>query len=160
MRSVKSLVRDEDGQELVEFAMAAVFFFSLIFAVMGSCIAMYAGNFVAYAAEQGARYAMVRGGDWANACATTASYACKANATNVKNYVLSLPHPGLTLTAANVNPTWTGAAASGASAACTADATAQGCLVQVKVTYTFQMNLLLYTANYTFPSTAVETIQD
>jgi hypothetical protein len=121
---------------------------------------MYAGNFAAFAAEQGTRYAMVRGSDWTSGCASTSSYACKATQGNVQNYVLSLPHPGISLTASNVNVTWPGTTAAGVSPACTADAYAQGCEVKVIVSYTFKLNIPYFSASIPLSSTSMETIQD
>jgi Flp pilus assembly pilin Flp len=74
MRSVKSLVCDEDGAEVVEFALAAMIFFTLIFGIIEFCLVIYAGNSVAIAAQQGTRYAMVRGSDWTSSCASVSSY--------------------------------------------------------------------------------------
>ena len=97
MRRLKSLIFDEDGAELAEFSVAAFAFFMLFFGIIVFCQVIYAGNMIAYAAQQGARYAMVRGSDWTTACATVSSYACYTSAAGVQNYILSLPQPGLRL---------------------------------------------------------------
>ena len=55
MRRLKSLVRDEDASELVEFAIASSILFVMIFGIIEFCMVMYAGNFVAYAAQQRAQ---------------------------------------------------------------------------------------------------------
>ena len=73
MRRLKRLIRDEEAAELVEFALAAGIFFTLIFGIIEFCLAIYAGSFVAFAAQQGTRYAMVRGSDWTGSCASTSS---------------------------------------------------------------------------------------
>ena len=49
------------GQATVEFAMTAMVFFLLTFAVLNFSMAIYAYNLVSYAAREGSRYASVRG---------------------------------------------------------------------------------------------------
>jgi Flp pilus assembly protein TadG len=161
MRGLKRLVCDEDAAELVEFAMASTILFMLIFGIIQFCLLIYTGNFVAYAAQQGARYWMVRGSDWSTACSTTLTYGCKATPDNVKNYVLSLPHPGITLTAANITPTTLNTTAAGASSTCTADPYARSCQVQVTVTYSFGLKIPFFpAASIPLTSTSIETIQN
>jgi Flp pilus assembly protein TadG len=166
MRRLKRLVCDEDAAELVEFAVASMIFFTLIFGIIAFCLAIYAGNFVAYAAQQGTRYWMVRGSDWTNACSTTLTSGCQAATTDVQNYVVNLPHPGINLTAANITPTALGTTATGATTPCATTPYAQGCQVKVKVSYTFGMNIPFIPANdyislsIPFTSTSIETIQD
>ena len=46
---------------MVEFAMTAIVFFLLVFAILNFSIAVYAYNLVSYAAREGTRYASVRG---------------------------------------------------------------------------------------------------
>ena len=157
MRRVKSLVCDEDGAELVEFALSATIFFTLIFGIMEFCLVIYADNFVAIAAQQGTRYAMVRGSDWTSSCATTTSYGCKVTSpTDVQNYVLSLPHPGVNLVASNITVTWLTTTAAGS--ACTKYS--QGCQVEVTVSYPFQLNIPFFSTSIPLSSTSIATIQD
>jgi Flp pilus assembly protein TadG len=166
MRRLKSLVHDEDASEIIEFALAASFLFTMIFGIIEFCMAMYAGNFVAFAAQQGTRYAMVRGDAWTTPCAVVSDYDCTlTNTPNnnysgatgvVTNYILGLPHPGLgNLTASNI------AVTPQLGGTCTAAAPfSQGCQIQVTVTYTFQMNLPFYSPSIPLSSTSIETIQD
>jgi len=120
---------------------------------------MYAGSFVAYAAQQGSRYWMVRGSDWSTACTSASQYGCNVTTTNktmLQNYVLSLPHPGLNLTTSNITPTPLSTTATGAT--CTQYT--QGCQVKVTVSYTFQMSLPFYSPSIPLSSTSIETIQN
>jgi Flp pilus assembly protein TadG len=157
MRRLKSLVGDEDAAEIVEFALAATFFFTLIFGIVEFCMVMYAGSFVAYAAQQGTRYAMVRGSDWTTGCASSPTpYGCQAAASDVKSYVMSLPHPGLNLTTDNISVPPMTTTASGA--ACVQYS--QGCQVKVQVNYTFQMGIPFVPASIPLSSTSIETIQN
>jgi Flp pilus assembly protein TadG len=165
MRRLKSLVCDEYATELVEFAIASSILFTLIFGIIEFCMAMYAGNFVAFAAQQGARYAMVLGDSWTNPCVSAGSYDCQltvapnnyGGATGVvTNYILGLPHPGLNnLTASNITVALTTTASGGACTVFT-----RGCRVKVTVSYTFRMNLPFYSPSFPLTSTSIETIQD
>lgn len=156
MRRLKSLVGGEYGAEIVEFALAGTIFFTLLFGIIQFCMVLYADGFVAFAAQQGTRYWMVRGSDWTSACASTTSYSCKASTTDVQNYVLSLPHPGLSLVASDITPTALTTTATGGSCV----QYSQGCQVEVQVTYTFQLNIPFYSPNIPVTSTSIETIQD
>jgi Flp pilus assembly protein TadG len=157
MRRLKRLAGDEDGAELVEFSISASILFMLIFGIIEFCLLIYSGSVVAYAAQQGARYAMVRGSDWASPCSTTLTYGCKAALGDVQNYVLSLPHPGVNLTTSNITPTWLLTNAAGV--ACTQYT--QGCQVKVTVSYTFGLKIpFIPAASIPLTSTSIETIQD
>lgn len=157
MRSLKSLVSDEAGNELVEFALAASLFFTMLFGIIAFCMLMFASSFLAFAAQQGTRYAMVRGSDWTSACASATSYGCQASTANVQNYILSLNHPGINLKASDITVTWLTTTASGS--VCTQYS--QGCQVKVKVSYTFGLNIPFIPAtSIPLSSTSIETIQD
>jgi len=156
MRRVKKLVCQEDGAELVEFAAAATIFLTLIFGIIEFSLGLYADNFVATAAQQGTRYAMVRCSDWTSACATASSFDCQATAANVQSYILSQAHPGLNLTASNITVTWLTTTASGS----TCVQYAQGCQVEVTVNYPFQPNIPFFTSSIQLSSTSIETIQN
>jgi Flp pilus assembly protein TadG len=159
MRRLKRLVRDEDAAELVEFALSASILFMLIFGIIEFCMLIYSGSFVAFAAQQGARYAMVRGSDWASPCSTTLTAGCQAAQGDVQSYVLSLSHPGINLTTSNIKavPLYTTAA----GLSCAAKPYAQGCEIQVTVTYSFGLNIpFIPAATIPLSSSSIETIQD
>jgi Flp pilus assembly protein TadG len=158
MRGLKSFVRNEAGQGLAEFALVALVFFTLVFGIIDFCMFVYTNSFVTNAAQQGARYAMVRGADWASSCASVTSYDCQATAGDVQTYVLSLQHPGINLVASNITTSWPGTTAAGVACA---TANAQGCEVSVQVSYTFTLNIPgVPAASKVLTSTAVETIQN
>lgn len=156
MRRVRSLVWDEDAAEIVEFALAAAIFFMLIFGIVELCLGIYAGNFVAMAAQQGTRYAMVRGSDWNRPCPSVSSFSCSATATDVQNYVMGLTHPGITLTASNITVTWLTTTATGSACA----QYSQGCQVKVTVNCPFQLNIPFFSASIPLSSSSIETIQN
>ena len=95
-----SLAREEHGSALVEFAVTVPLLIFLLFAVLQGMFAMYVYHYTAYAAQQGARFAMVRGhtasGTIAQPCGTSAppnftmAYDCEAASSDIQNYVQSL----------------------------------------------------------------------
>jgi Flp pilus assembly protein TadG len=120
-------LRAEAGSSIVEFALASVILFALIFGVMAICFALYSYNVVSEAAREATRYAIVRG----SACNTLSN--CNIDSPGLQTYVQGLgfplintnaPSPALTAVASwpngNKNP---------------------GNPVQVTVTYTFPLGI-------------------
>jgi len=157
MQKLFRLACEECGAALVEFAMSALILMALTFGVIGFGLAMYTYHFVSSAAQQGARFAMVRGYTWSkdetNSCSTSAPpsftmvYECTASATDIQNYVQSLASGG-------INPSSVAAATTVANPSgmpddtttgCSASTPSQGCLVKVTVSYTF--SFIPYTFN-------------
>ena len=126
----------------MEFAICSILFLTMILGIADVCRAMYAYHFVTYGAQQGARYAEVRGNSWSGSCSTSAppnftfSFSCKASSGDVQNFVKSLG--GLNPSNVSVATTWPGTTPD-CSSSCSACATtnSQGCTVKVKVTYAF-----------------------
>jgi Flp pilus assembly protein TadG len=162
MRRLKSLVCDEDGAELVEFAVASTIFFALIFGFIEFCMVAYASNSIALAAQQGARYAMVRGSDWTSACATTTGFSCATTATNVTNYIRSQTYYSLNMTSSGpatitVTPLLTRANGTACSA------WSQGCRVEVQITYPYGLKLPyvpVAASSISLSGASIETIQN
>jgi Flp pilus assembly protein TadG len=159
-RPILKLIQDKRGSELVEFALSAVVLLSMILGIMDCCRALYAYHFVSWAAQQGTRYAAVRGAEWGSAtCATTTTFSCNATAANVVNYVQSLANPGISASALTVQPTWPGATVSGSNSAC-ATTHSQGCMVTVQVNYAFSFVLpFMPRSAMTFTATSQRPIQ-
>ncbi|MGO9436883.1 MAG: TadE/TadG family type IV pilus assembly protein [Terracidiphilus sp.] len=137
---------EESGSALVEFAVTVPLLIFLLFAVLQGSFAMYAYHYTAYAAQQGARFAMVRGytasENIASPCGTSAppnftiAYDCTAVSGDIQNYVQSLGaiNPSnLTINSSN----WPGLNPDGTSTGCTTHANSKGCLVKVTASYTF-----------------------
>src|ERR1700721_4697303 len=92
--------REERGSALVEFAVTVPLLIFLLFAVLEGMFAMYLYHYTAYAAQQGARFAMVRGhtasGTIATPCGTstppnfTMASDCTATSNDIKNFVQPL----------------------------------------------------------------------
>jgi Flp pilus assembly protein TadG len=121
-------LRAEAGSSIVEFALASIILFALVFGVMAICMALYSYNVVSEAAREATRYAIVRG----SACTSFAT-ACPATTTDIKTYVQGLGFPLI-----NINPL---------SPTLTAVASwpngnkNPGNPVQVTVTYTFPLGI-------------------
>jgi Flp pilus assembly protein TadG len=129
---------------LLEFALVAVVLLMMLFGIIDFARALYTYHFVANAAREGARYAIVRG---ANCNALLPG--CPANAGNIQTYVEGLASGiGIDPNSLVVNPTWPSLTPNPAVATCTANATTglsdnPGCIVQVQVQYPFNFILPL-----------------
>jgi len=153
MQRLFHLVRDERGSSLVEFAMSAWILMLLLVGVFQCMIAMYAYHFTTYAAQEGTRFAMVRGYTWSQNVATNCStsappsftlkYNCTASSTDIQNYVQSLATPGILPSGVSINTAssyvWPGKTPDGVTCS---TINSEGCLVKVTVSYTF--NFLPY----------------
>jgi len=125
------------------------------FGIIDFSRALYSYHFVSCAAQQGARYAIVRGADWASSCASATSYNCQASSANIKTYVQSLASMGITAANVAVTPTWPQQTVNGTTTGCDTSATQadQGCVVKVQVTYSFHF-FLPYLPAAALPMTA------
>jgi len=144
------LARLEQGSSLVEFAITITMLMTLTVSVIGFAQAMYCYHFVSSAAQQGVRFATVRGATWSKDatvnCSTSAPpsftvpYNCTASSTDIQNYVKNLATVGINQSNVSINTTssfiWPGQTPSGSTTPC-ATANSQSCLVKVKVSYTF-----------------------
>lgn len=111
--------RDQRGSAVVEFAAAFAMLFLFLFSIMDLSRALYCYHFIADAAREGTRYAMVRG-----ATCTSYSSACPASANDIQNYIEDVP-AGINPQALTVTTTWT-------------PNNSPGSVVQVQVQYSFQ----------------------
>lgn len=81
--------RDDEGAALVEFALSSVVLFMTMFGLMAVCTVLYSYVFVAEAAREASRYALVRG----SAC--TGFSDCVITPAQVNTYVKGLSYPGI-----------------------------------------------------------------
>jgi Flp pilus assembly protein TadG len=109
----------ERGSALVEFAAVFTVLFTFLFAIMDLSRALYTYHFVADAAREGTRYAMVRG----STC-TSWTTACPAAASDIQTYLKSVP-AGINPASLTATTTWT-------------PNNSPGSVVQVQVQYSFQ----------------------
>jgi Flp pilus assembly protein TadG len=138
--------RRQGGSVIIEMGLCLIALFFMIFAIVQYSQIAYMNNFCSYAAQQGARYASVRGSGSSTAIATSPS-PCGSSCTNITSgdptttYIKSL---GVALNPANltVATTWSSTTGSGNAA---------GGTVTVKVTYAYSPFLSVVTAS--LPST-------
>ncbi len=162
---------DDRGSELVEFAIASWLMMVLLIGAFQWMIAMYAYHFASYAAQQGARFAEVRGYTWSKNettnCSTSAPpsftmpYDCTASSTDIQNYVQSLASPGIIASDVTIDTTssylWPGKTPDGTTSTCS-PANSQGCLVKVTVNYTFNFVPFLNLTSLPISATAEKPI--
>jgi hypothetical protein len=167
LRTLHCVVRDEAGSELVEFAVSVLVLLMLCFGIIDVSRAMYAYHFVSHAAQEGSRYAIVRGADWKTSCATspppgfTLSFDCTASTSDVQNYVRSLSLPGIDPSQISVTTTWPGTTpdCNGNCATCS-PANSQGCIVNVKIQYPFSFLLpFLPKSSFNFTGSSQKVVQ-
>lgn len=146
---------------MVEFSVSALILLAVIFGIMDFARAVYIDHFISYAAQEGTRYAIVRGGTWAgNSCTSAATMNCAATSANVQSYVQGIAPPGVPGSSVSVSTTWPGTTISGATAGCSTTNT-PGCLVKVSVSYNFSFILpFLPKAGMAFSSTSEQVIQE
>lgn len=167
MKKLFRLARGERGSELVEFAIAAPLLIALLFGVLQATFAIYAYHYTAYAAQQGARFAMVRGNTWsqniASNCPTSSSftmaYNCTASSAYIQSYVQSLGainSSNLTINTSDAY-VWPGVTPNGSTTGCT-QPNSQGCLVKVTASYTFNFLPLLPGSAMTLHATSEKVI--
>jgi Flp pilus assembly protein TadG len=130
---MRRTLRADRGSSIVEFALASVILFTLLFGVIAICLALYSYNVVAEAAREATRYAIVRG----SACNSFPN--CNIDQTGLQTYVQGINFPGITPSSLTV-------AASATTPitliTCTSTLTPcnnPGSQVKVTVTYTFPL---------------------
>lgn len=119
-------LRDEEGATVVEFAFSSVILFLSLFGVIGACGALYSYNFVADAAHDASRYAIVRG----SACSGLSD--CGITSAQVQTYVRSLGYPGIVPANLTAAATWSGS---------NSPSNAPGNKVSITVTYNYPLRI-------------------
>ena len=170
-RKLLRLAREERGAELVEFAVVGLVLMMLLFGIFEFAYAMYAKHFTSYAAEQGARFAQVRGYTWISRGASadcntsfpgfTMVYNCTAHAGDIQNYVDSLATGvGINPSQITVTTSWPGTSATGSTTPCTGSGTVNspGCLVDVQVQYNFTFISMMHFSTVSFSAESEKTI--
>lgn len=136
------LAQDESGSSLIEFALSLSILLAVLFGIMEFSLALYAQHYVANAARDATRYAMVRGSSWSSTpCASTSSLNCMASNSDITNYVKSTAPGGLTVSKIIVTTSWPGASPSGSTCDTTDGANSPNCMVRVTVSYAFNFML-------------------
>jgi Flp pilus assembly protein TadG len=138
--------RYERGQSIVEAVLCMLVLLIILFGIIQASLAVYSYHYIAEAAREGARYAVVRG----SACTGFGS-ACPASATDIQNYVKNLGFPGIDNRAAAMTVTVTcgpgGSNPAPPAGACSAGNNDPGDIVKVAITYHFPLAVPFLPAN-------------
>jgi Flp pilus assembly protein TadG len=128
----KRFFGDERGSNLVEYGVVLMLFLTMLFGVIDFGRALYVYHFVAGAAREGTRYAIVRG----YTCPLTECPSGPASITDIQEYIGNVP-AGIDPTRLTVTPVWN----PNGSATCNLTPNAPGCVVEVQVSYNFSFML-------------------
>lgn len=136
-------LRDEQGANLVESALTLALFFTVFFGVIEFSWAYYAYHYMADAAREGSRYAMVRG---SYSCSNTPVLPnCGASAAEIGTYVKDLGYPGIDPAKITVTVTTLAASKSGGTTTWSdcgdMSCNQPGNQVQVTASYAFPLNI-------------------
>jgi Flp pilus assembly protein TadG len=141
-RNIRTLIREEAGSELIEFALCAPLLFAFMFGIVFFSLALYADHFVANVAKEAARFAVVRGSTWNGAlCSATSSYDCTATSNDITNFVIGALPPGLSPGSLTVSTTWPGTTSTGDACDTLNGANSPECIVTIQVSYLFTFPL-------------------
>lgn len=136
--------RQQGGNVIIEMGLCMVALFLILFGIVEYSRLDFANNFCAFAAQQGARYASIRGATSVNALTTSPS-PCGSSCTNASSgdgtttYVQALA-VGMNTASLTVATTWT------ACSGCT-NGNDPGSTVTVKVSYAYSPLLTLVMPN-------------
>jgi Flp pilus assembly protein TadG len=134
-------LRSESGTNILEFSLAFSLLLLCAFGILECSMALYADHFVANAAKEATRYAMVRGSSWNSACSAYSSFSCTASGDDVTSFVNSIVPPGLDPTKLAITTTWPGTDPSGSACDTANGDNSPTCVVSIQVAYSF--NFLL-----------------
>lgn len=134
-----ALSADTQGSELVEFALTFSVLILIAIGAVQFARALYVQHQLVTAANDAARYAMVRGSSWAAACPTYSSFNCTATTSNITSFTRKSLNPGMTPTSLTVTTTWPGTTPSGIACDNTNGNNSTGCSVVVRVSYPFPL---------------------
>ena len=159
-RQLKKILEDAGGGQLIEFTFCLPILLTVFVGVIYFSFILYAANFVTNGANDGARYAMVRGSEWKGAaCTTTSTVNCTATNTDISNYVSSTLPGGLGASNLTVSATWSGKTSTGGSCDTQNGSNSPNCVIKVQATYVVSFPLPYMSSHgMTLSSTAVMTI--
>jgi Flp pilus assembly protein TadG len=126
------LVHQQVGAGLVEYAIVFILFVAMLLGIADFGRALYAYHFVSNAAREATRWAAVNG----STCSDDSScpFANGAQASDVENFVTQHVPLGINPSSSvlTITPTWPSS-----SGVCATTPNAPGCMVDVKVQYSF-----------------------
>jgi len=121
-------LKDENGSNLIEFALVFMVFMSLFLGIVDFSRALYTYHFLSNAAREATRWAAVNGAT----CTNDGSCAAPASSTDIQTYVTNIAPPGVDPTKLDTDPSWPGTGAT-----CLGGGNNPGCPVEVQVSYPF-----------------------
>ncbi len=132
----------ESGSLSVEMAISSIALLAILFGICQVSLGLYDYHFVADAARQATRYAMVRG---SASCTNTPNLSnCNATADEIQTYVRDLNYPGIVSSSITVTTTWytaTNTTPRTWSACSSGTCNAPGNMVKVVVSYPVQYTI-------------------
>ena len=137
LEEVRLVFHADDGATLLETAVSFGIMIALVVSVFQTSLALYTSHFVADAAREATRYAVVRG---SSSCSNSPKLTdCNATADDIGSWVRNLRYPGIDPRRLTVTTTWpsSGADCYPSSSPCNNP----GNLVNVAVTYAFPLNV-------------------
>lgn len=127
---------------MVETAFACTIFLAMLIGVFQMMLALYAFHFVADAAREASRYAIVRG---STSCTNTPALSnCNATSDQIQAYIRGLKYPGIKSDNLTVTTTWKTASTTIPTTWSTCSSgtcNAPGNQVKVVVTYAFPFSV-------------------
>ncbi|HEV2484947.1 MAG TPA: TadE/TadG family type IV pilus assembly protein [Terracidiphilus sp.] len=146
--SIRPFRTEDEGATLVEIALASSILFAAVFGVIIMSFALYTYDFLADAAREGARYAIVRG------LYCTGFSDCNADESQISSYVKSIAYPGINPNNMTVTASWYTVkqfTSSPTTVTLCANTNPAGCnipgnAVAVTVTYAFPLNIPFWTS--------------
>lgn len=132
------------GATLVEFALSVSILLMMLFGLTAMCLAFYTYSFVADAAREATRYAIVRG----STCTDLPD--CNATTNQISNYVKQLGFPGMNTSNMTITTSWLTASSTlptSWSSCATGTCNAPGNGVRVVVTYAVPLTIPFVSPN-------------
>jgi Flp pilus assembly protein TadG len=152
-------IGDEEGAALVEMALSAAVFLTILIGMVYLIFGLYVYNFVADAAREASRYASTRG---SQCVFNTRLLDCNAGRAQIQSFVQSMPYPGLNANNLTVTTTWMKANTTGTTGwtACARRVSCNqpGDMVQVRVTYGYPINVPFWTSTTIDVSSASQMV--
>ncbi|HEX8710957.1 MAG TPA: TadE/TadG family type IV pilus assembly protein [Terracidiphilus sp.] len=152
LNALRRAARDDRGSQLVETALTLLVLMGLILGVIQGSMAVYSYHYLANAAHEATRYAIVRGTGWGTSCASYGSSQCTASADNIRNWVANRGFPGINITPSEVYVSYFSTPQTSTSMNCSDGSTTPlgaGNIVQVTICYPYTFSLPAF-GTYTY----------
>jgi Flp pilus assembly protein TadG len=139
LRALARKAGDQEGNSLVEFAMASGILLAAVISIMGFSLVAYSYLYVSDAARQATRYAMVRGNTQTGDCTAPGPATCIAQTADIQSYVQNGALPGINGNNLSVTTTWL--TSSGGSCGTADTCKSPGNYVKSTASYSYPLSL-------------------